>query len=67
MNCCKCQVPLNKDTAISVTYSYVKPEGMKRVQAPAVKMEYCTKHGEIAIAKFEKEMKPKLIDKLKVG
>ena len=67
MNCCKCSVPLHKDTAVSVTFSYVRPEGMKRIQAPAVKMEYCGKHGEAAISKFQKEMKPRLIDKLTVG
>lgn len=67
MNCCKCNTIIYKDTAVSVTFSYVRPEGTGRIQAPAVKMEYCKKHGEVAIAKFEKEMKSKLLDKLKVG
>lgn len=71
MNCCKCSAPLKKDIAISVTFSYVRPEMVggvqRRVQAPATKMEYCAKCGPKAIEKFKKEMKPKLLDKLKVG
>ena len=71
MNCCKCPSVLHKDTAVSVTFSFVRPEMVngkqKRVQAPAVKIQCCQKCGNKLVEKFKKEMKPKFFDKLKVG